>query len=103
MGIPEGAIVQVREPLRTTSDEIARYKALVEERGWKRVGLVSSAWHLPRALALCREQGLEVVPIPANHRGRPAWPSPAYLVPQFDGFLDVQFACKEYLGRLVGR
>jgi uncharacterized SAM-binding protein YcdF (DUF218 family) len=103
MGIPEGAIVQVREPLRTTSDEIARYKGLIEERGWKHVGLVSSAWHLPRALALCRQHGLEVVPIPANHRGRQVGPSPAYLVPQFDGFLDVQLASKEYLGRLVGR
>ena len=103
LGIPDRAILVVDEPCWITRDEIAAYRRLQERRGWKRLGLVSSASHLPRALVLARRAGLEVVPLGADWRGR----APAFqlqnLVPQADGFLDVQRACWEYLGRWVGR
>lgn len=102
LGVPDAAIVQQPGALITMT-EVAGYQRLAAERGWRRLGLVTSAWHLPRALATCRRIGLEVTPLPADHLGRsPGW-SPMYLVPQGRGFDRVGKACWEWLGMLVGR
>jgi uncharacterized SAM-binding protein YcdF (DUF218 family) len=102
LGVPDAAIVQQPGALITMT-EVGGYQRLARERGWQRLGLISSAWHLPRALAICRRIGLEVTPLPADHLGRaPGW-SPMYLVPQGRGFDRVDKACWEWLGMLIGR
>ena len=53
-----------------THDEALRTRALAQPRGWKRVLLVTSASHLPRAVATFRAAGLEVVPVPCNFHTR---------------------------------
>ncbi len=100
--VDAGAIVVVGRGL-ITRDEIGIYKELVAKHGWRRLGLVTSAWHLPRALALCRAIGLEVTPLPCDARSRafPAWF--LYLIPQDKGFSRVQIGAWEWIGRLVGR
>ncbi len=103
LGIPEKAILVVTEPCWTTRDEIAAYCRLQERHGWRRLGLVSSASHLPRALALAGKVGLVVTPLGADWRGRTRAFQLQDLVPQADGFMDVQRACWEYLGRWLGR
>jgi uncharacterized SAM-binding protein YcdF (DUF218 family) len=103
LGIPESAIIRLPPGLLVTTDEIVAYRELVEHRGWKRVGLVSSAWHLPRALRLARRAGLDLVPIPADRHGRGLPWSPVWLIPQERGFRNVQLACWEFLGMMVGR
>ena len=67
------------------------------------MALVSSASHLPRALALAQQAGPGVTPLGADWRGRPRAFQFHELVPQGEGFLEVQRACWEYLGRWVGR
>lgn len=102
LGVPETAIVQQPGALITMT-EVGGYQRLAAERGWKRLGLITSAWHLPRALSTCRRIGLEVTPLPADHLGRlPGW-SPMYLVPQGRGFDRVGKAWWEWLGMLIGR
>jgi uncharacterized SAM-binding protein YcdF (DUF218 family) len=101
LGVPSGSIVQVVGP-RTTTDEVLALKRLVAERGWRRVGLITSAFHLPRALRLCRRYGVEVTPLSADVHGSEE-PAPRYLVPQWLGFCKVQLACWELLGMLAGR
>jgi uncharacterized SAM-binding protein YcdF (DUF218 family) len=102
LGVPDEAIVPISGP-HTTSQEVVRIKAEAAERGWRRIGLVTSAWHMRRALRLCRVAGLEVTPIPCDFRGDiPPW-SLVWLVPRDRGFVKVQFACWEYVGALVGR
>jgi uncharacterized SAM-binding protein YcdF (DUF218 family) len=103
LGVPDSAILVVSEPCWVTRDEIAAYRGLQQRHGWKRMALVSSAAHLPRAMALARRAGLEVVPLGADWRGRSLAFQLQDLVPQADGFMDVQRACWEYLGRWVGR
>lgn len=103
LGVPDRAILVVEEPCWITRDEIAAYRSLQQRHGWQRLALVSSAAHLPRAMALARRAGLEVVPLGADWRGRPLVFQLQNLVPQADGFMDVQRACWEYLGRRVGR
>jgi uncharacterized SAM-binding protein YcdF (DUF218 family) len=102
VGVSDSAVVL--EPLpRITRDEIARYHALAQERGWKRVGVISSAWHLPRVLDHCRRLGWTVVAIPGDARSRPYPTQFLYFIPQSRGFDYVQTACWERLGRLIGR
>lgn len=49
---------------RDTHEEAVRTLDLVRARGWQRLLLVSSASHLPRAVATFRTLGLAVVPVP---------------------------------------
>ncbi len=103
LGVDPRAIVQVPPGAVNTTQEIAAYSVAVREHGWTRVGLVSSAWHLPRALRLCKAAQLEVVPLGADRRGRFRGWSLYWLIPQEHGFDRVQRACWEYLGMIVGR
>ena len=103
LGVPDAAILVVAEPCWNTRDEIAADRRLQARLGWRRVGLLSSAWHLPRALALARKAGLAATPLGADWRGRPHPFQLQLLVPQASGFLDVQRACWEFLGRRLGR
>jgi uncharacterized SAM-binding protein YcdF (DUF218 family) len=97
MGIPEDTILRVPRP-RNSAQEIVALAQLASERGWKRFGLVTSARHLPRVLALCERYGLEVVPLPADFRADPPAPGILGVVPTGDGFADVGYAAWEYLG-----
>jgi uncharacterized SAM-binding protein YcdF (DUF218 family) len=67
------------------------------------IGLVTSAWHMPRALRLAENQGLSVVPLPADFiAGRP----PAHLIellPSSGAASKLEMVLKEYLASLVGR
>ena len=49
-----------------TRDEAVRTRTIAKQRGWRRVLLVTSASHLPRATATFRALGVEVVPVPCN-------------------------------------
>ena len=103
LGVPDTAILVVDEPCWNTRDEILADRRLQLRHGWPRVGLVSSAWHLPRALGLARKAGFEATPLGADWRGRRHPFQLQLLVPQAEGFMDVQRACWELLGRRVGR
>lgn len=103
LGVPDTAILVVGEPCWNTRDEILADRRLQLRRGWRRVGLVSSAWHLPRAMALAKRAELDATPLGADWRGRPHPFQLQLLVPQQEGFMDVQRACWEWLGRRLGR
>jgi uncharacterized SAM-binding protein YcdF (DUF218 family) len=102
LGIPEADVVRLREPYNT-QQELQALKALVAERGWTRVGLVSSAYHLPRALAQARRLGLEVVPLGADHYQGPDRFYALALIPQLAGFVRTQKVAWELIGQAVGR
>lgn len=101
LGVPAAAIVVVEGP-RTTTDEVRALRELAVRSRWRRVGLVTSAWHLRRAMRLCARAGLEVTPLPADAL-RPPPRELRWLVPQEVGFWRVQAACWELLGSLAGR
>jgi uncharacterized SAM-binding protein YcdF (DUF218 family) len=77
-GVPRGAIV--RERLSMSTRENARFVAESLARrgaGWSgplpcRARLVTSDWHMPRALMLFREAGVDVEGVPV-HDPPPAW------------------------------
>jgi len=102
MGIPETAILTVPEPVNT-SEEIAELAELIKEHGWKRVGLVTSAWHMPRAMALARALDIEPVPLPADRGGSIPEATPLHLIPRGEHMETFHRISWELLGRLVGR
>lgn len=102
MGVDPRAVITVPGPFNTRT-EIEALAAEAHRRGWTRVGLVTSAWHLRRAMRLAERFDLPAVPIPADVRGGVAPLNALGLVPTGSGFYRVQIALKEYLAALVGR
>lgn len=65
MGVPQPAILL--QPRSRNTHEDAVYSAeILRQRGLKRILLVTSAWHMPRSLALFQAQGLDVTPAPTD-------------------------------------
>lgn len=67
LGLPRSRIVLLASA-RDTHDESLAIRALA---GDEPVILVTSAWHLPRALALMRGAGVTAVPAACDHMARP--------------------------------
>jgi uncharacterized SAM-binding protein YcdF (DUF218 family) len=62
-----GADVSTQDESRTTYENAANTRKLLEARGVRRVVLVRDAAHMARAAGCFRRQGLEVVPAPCNY------------------------------------
>lgn len=62
-GVPEEAILLESES-GTTYENALYNRGLLEAHGLKRVLLVTSAWHMPRALATFRSAGIHALPSP---------------------------------------
>ena len=99
MGVPADAIVQLAGP-RNTTEEMAALADAARARGWARVGLVTSAWHLRRTVRHARAAGLDFVPLPADYRGRVPVVNLASALPSGHGFYLVRVALWEHLGAL---
>lgn len=56
LGVPPEALTLETEA-RTTVENIDFAMRIAADRGWTRIGLVSDAWHLPRAMALAVWRG----------------------------------------------
>lgn len=92
----------VVEPQSRNTVENARETAkIVRARGYKRLVLITSAYHMPRALGCFRAAGLEVDTLPVDYRapltiGR----SP---LPRADALARSTMALRELAGRLIYR
>jgi uncharacterized SAM-binding protein YcdF (DUF218 family) len=101
LGVPRTALILETES-RNTRENAVNTAAIFKARGWRSGILVTSAAHMPRALAAFQRVGLNVVPSTTG-----AGP------PQFDGQLDFQMdsgalwrttkAVKEIVGLLIYR
>ncbi len=67
MEIPADRIL-IQDQSLTTYDESVLDQKLLAQRGMNKVLLVTSAMHMPRAAALFRAQGLEVIPAPTDYK-----------------------------------
>jgi uncharacterized SAM-binding protein YcdF (DUF218 family) len=91
--------VRWREERSSDTWENAAFSAeMLKKDGVKRILLVSTAWHLPRAAGCFRAQGLDVVPAPTAFRG-PAFSDAKDLLPQWPALRDTCHALHEWLGR----
>ena len=72
-GVPAGKILITRE-IGNTADEARAVAELMQARGWKRIILVTTGWHMPRAARLFRHAGVDFTPFPVDFRIDPHRP-----------------------------
>lgn len=107
LGVPPDRITMLGG--RNTSEEMVRLGDRFRESS-ARVGLITSAWHLQRALRLARGNGFHPDPLPADfwsgYRGE-SGPTPARMIESFipnaGAMLVCWYCAKEHLGMLAGR
>lgn len=105
IGVPADAIHALRGV--NTSEEIRSLKTWLRSQpgneDW-RIGLVTSAWHMDRALALARKNGLDdLVPVPAHFLSQPFTPDPSIVIPSAGNLETTARMLHEYLGRWISR
>jgi uncharacterized SAM-binding protein YcdF (DUF218 family) len=82
---------------RDTYENALHSKSAAAAFGWRSVCLVTSAYHLPRAVRTFRHMGLAVVPVPAggySTGGDYGWTS---FIPVFERLQASSLALREYL------
>jgi len=97
-----GARVAAIEDLsNNTRENIQQTKMLLKRMGIKRFLLVTHAWHMPRAMAVVRQAGIDAIPAPTafHHRDYGGYRISDWL-PNPKSGLYSYYALHEYLGRL---
>lgn len=100
-GVPADAILAPGRSMSTREDALS-VRAIIEREDLESVLLVTSAYHLPRALATFDEVGVEVRPVPADYMTADITMPGAWL-PDDDAFDRSNSAWHEYAGRLYYR
>ncbi|MCU0754247.1 MAG: YdcF family protein [Xanthomonadales bacterium] len=97
LGVPEPALL-IEAQSRTTAEN-AHYSAELLKRGDRpRILLVSSAWHLRRAVPLFERAGFEVLPVGSDYRSLSGCSGLSCLLPSSGALDTTGLAWKEYLG-----
>ncbi|QFU16773.1 YdcF family protein [Microvirga thermotolerans] len=97
VGIDPARIV-VEDRSRTTAENATFTRALIDPAKGERWLLVTSAWHMPRAMGVFRKAGLDVVAYPVDYRtgaGEDALRPFAFVS---DGLRRLDVAAKEWAG-----
>ena len=102
LGVPPAAITQMKGI--NTFEEMRNLKTILDQTpNPDRVGLLTSAYHLSRAIRLANSNGIEVVPVPADFLTMPYGPSPNVIIPSSEPMEVTRRALKEYFARFIGR
>ena len=104
MGIPENEIIEERRSKDTS--ENARYaKQIIEKRGFKSPILVTSAYHIKRAVFLFEKQGMKVEPFSCGLKSEEEEEGYGILdfLPKASVLEESSKALKEYMGLIAAR
>ena len=102
LGVPPEAIL-LEGRSRNTRENALYTAEILSAEGIDRVLLVTSALHMPRALATFRAAGIDAEPAPTDFE---VMPEPAHLMrwlPDAEALSDSTRALKEYVGWWVYR
>lgn len=102
IGIDPGRIL-VEETSRTTSENAAFTKALVSPRPGERWLLVTSAFHMPRAIGSFRAAGFDLMPWPVDFRTRGPVDLLRFSPRPSEAWRRIDLASKEWIGLLIYR
>jgi uncharacterized SAM-binding protein YcdF (DUF218 family) len=110
MDVPQEALWLEPRSLNTAENAVEAKKFL-EPKGIRRIILVTSAAHMPRAVKLFEDQGFEVIPAPTDYDlTEEDWQSLTHgslltqlynLLPSASNLSSTTSSLKEYLGMLV--
>ena len=112
LGVPRDKIIRL--PARNTHDEVQVLVSYIQggsmanaggvhSQGPRSLGLITNAFHMPRALRLAREQGLDATPLPAGHYSNVRPWKPSHLIPTAESVMLNSLLLKEALAWIVGR
>lgn len=65
-GIPAERILLTDETVKETSGEVRSIRRAMEKHGWRRIILVTSAYHMPRTVWLAKQENIDAIPFPAD-------------------------------------
>jgi uncharacterized SAM-binding protein YcdF (DUF218 family) len=95
-------VAGVEAESRTSWENAAFAKPMLDRDGIGHVLLVSSAWHLPRVIEAVERAGIRATPAPTGFVHYPGWEEdlePSDWLPSARAFLDSSYAIREHLGR----
>ena len=92
------ARVTLEDRSRDTWENALFTKRLIDPKPGERWLLVTSAWHMPRAIGCFRQAGFPVEAWPVDYRTPQSWTFERAIP---DGLRRVDFSVREYLGLLV--
>ena len=100
LGVPDSAIV-AEDKSRNTVENIYNVRKMVQD---KRVALVTSGYHMPRAMRIAAAAGLNVSAFPTNFHAlrstRPPWEN---WLPTIEGMGETELALHEIIGIVFDR
>ena len=103
LGVPSDKVV-VEDGSRDTAENARLSAAILRERGLRRPIVVTSAYHLKRAMRCFEREGVEAVPFPASFR---TWKGkvhgPEDYLPGAEPLRHSSSAVREYIGLIVYR
>ena len=102
LGVPKTQLQRIKGATTFEESQSMR-KYLDENPDIQRIGLITSAWHIPRARALMNREKIEVIAIPSNFFSGPFTPTPESIIPSADSLRITQLMLKELLARSLGR
>lgn len=109
IGVPSEVIIQEPDSLNTYQNAV-NVRKILAERQIKKVLLITSAMHIPRALKIFHRQGIDVIPTPTDFlvsqddlQELTSTPKSAILklLPDIDNLHQFTVALKEYLGIFI--
>ncbi len=86
-----------------TQQEMESLSKWLKDNPQGRIGIITSAWHLPRALRLAQLNGVQCIGLPSDFRTRPFRPEPTLLVPGAYHLNNTRLALREHLARIMGQ
>ena len=103
-GAPRSALM-LETASRNTRENAVHVGAIFKQHGWRTGLLVTSAAHMPRALAAFRKEGLSVMPAATDAHALRSLrlASPRDLVPDAGAFNSTESAIREMIGLCVYR
>lgn len=104
LGVPEGKII-VENQSRNTTENAVYSKQLMELNALHKPILVTSAFHMERAVRQFNKTGTQVLPYPTDYQAKRTAEVElaAQLYPSAAALQNVSLAIKEYVGILVSR
>ncbi len=102
-GVPDDAIL-VEDKSQNTHENAAFSKPILAARRARKLLLVTSAYHMPRAVAIFRREGLDVTPVATDYQT--GWGEPAVLfqlLPDAEALARSKGAIREWMGLAVYR
>ena len=98
-----GQAILLENKSRNTRENALFSRQILQSRGASRILLVTSAFHMPRASAVFRKLGFQVIPAPANFQTAEDQGLLLRILPSAESLAGSELALKEWLGLLVYR